>query len=574
MKSPATSRRPPALDFVSPLPPVHSGIADYSVDLLPALVERAAVRVLGLPGQPVDPDVVERFGVVPAEGAAPEGRLPLYQMGNNRYHEAVERMALARPGVLTLHDLVLHHLLSEEYLSRIDFEGYRRRLTADHGWIGAQAARPRRWGAEVQAMLFELPAHRTLLRRQRGVLVHNRWAAERIGAEDPEIRVRVVPMGVPLPAAVDAGAGRAFRRRLGIPEDAPVLGSFGFQTPIKRTAKAVEALAAPELAAAHLLVVGESPRAPTAEGGDQGGGDDAAAAGPGVLEVLARDLGVAERVHETGFVPWEDFEAAIAACDLCLNLRYPTAGETSASLLRVLAAGRGAVVSDYGQFAELPEAVALKVPLGDGEIPGLVAGLAELLAAPERLAAMGRAARRHVADHHDPAAAAAAVVDACADWATADPPGDRPADPPPPTTLTWWGLEGRIEVDGIDAPWPAGSRRRLGVRVTNVPEAGRVAGGGARWLAAWRGAGGVALRSVLDTPRGDLLAGRPWLPLPRDLAPGESHRFEVEIRRPPGPARLRFDLQVADDTATPALHEHTRHHGPIVARAPVWEGAI
>ena len=357
MRNPATSRpRPPAIDYVSPLPPVRSGIADYSADLLPALCARADVRVLGLPGQPVDPEVAERFGVVPAEGASDPasdagsaGRLPLYQMGNNRYHEAVEAMALERPGVLTLHDFVLHHLASEEHLSHTDFAGYLRRMEADHGWIGAEAARPREWGAEVGAMLFELPAHRTLLRRQRGVLVHNRWAAERLAAEDPELRVRVVPMGVPLPAAADREAGLAFRRRLGIPDGAPVLGSFGFQTPIKRTFRAVEALAAPELAAVHLLVVGESPRVPEADGAESG---DRAL---GELEDLARELGVADRVHETGFVPWRDFEAAIGACDLCLNLRYPTAGETSASLLRVLAAGRPAVVSDYAQFRELPD---------------------------------------------------------------------------------------------------------------------------------------------------------------------------------------------------------------------------
>ncbi len=256
---------PPGDRLRLPLPPVRSGIADYSVDLLPALCERADVRVLALPGQPVDQEVVERFGVVSAE---PE-RLPLYQMGNNRYHEAVEALALAHPGVLTLHDFVLHHLASEEHLSHTDFVGYRRRLEADHGWIGTEAARPREWGAEVGAMLFELPAHRTLLRRQRGVLVHNRWAAERLAEEDPKLRVRVVPMGVPLPAAADQGAGRAFRRRLGIPDGSPVLGSFGFQTPIKRTFRAVEALAAPELAAVHLLVVGESPRVP-APGGELG----------------------------------------------------------------------------------------------------------------------------------------------------------------------------------------------------------------------------------------------------------------------------------------------------------------
>jgi protein subunit release factor B len=43
------------LDFVSPLPPVRSGIADYSLDLLPHLAALADVRLIHLPGQPVAP---------------------------------------------------------------------------------------------------------------------------------------------------------------------------------------------------------------------------------------------------------------------------------------------------------------------------------------------------------------------------------------------------------------------------------------------------------------------------------------------------------------------------------------
>ncbi|MFP3939649.1 MAG: glycosyltransferase [Thermoanaerobaculia bacterium] len=533
------------------MPPVRSGIADYSADLLPHLIAGGGVRVLGLPDQPVDPELEERFAVVPAEEARPAGgwageagRLPLYQMGNNRYHRAVQAMALERPGVLVLHDLVLHHLVSEETLGVRDFDAYRRRLTADHGWVGREAARPRAWGAAVEAMLFELPAHRTLLRRQRGVLVHNRWAARRIREEDPEVPVQVVPMGIPLPPPLDPAAGRRLRRRFGVPEDAPVLGSFGFQTPIKRTAVAVRALTTPELSRAHLLVVGESP------GGTPGRGAD--------LLALARELGVADRVHETGFVPFEEFGAAIAACDLALNLRYPTAGETSASLLRILALGRAAVVSDHAQFAELPGDAVVQVPLGSASPPAggpagagdeaaaLARELAGLLAAPERLAAMGEAAREHVRRNHAPEDAARAVWEACQAFAHAPPPGDRPAAPPPPTSITREALPGRVALEDTLEPWPAGGRRRLALRLANH--------GPARWLAAHRGPGGIALQVSLVTPDGeDVLADRPWLPLPRDLDAGETHRFEIALRRPPGPATLTVATRLLGGSETGAF---------------------
>jgi glycosyltransferase involved in cell wall biosynthesis len=496
------------LDYVSPLPPVRSGIADYSLDLLPALAAAADVRLIRLPDQPVDPGIASRWPMVPFEAAGEDGRLLLYQMGNNRYHEAVRDLALRRPGVLTLHDVVLHHLLLDLTLGRDEFDPYVEALERDHGWVGEAIARVKRWGLFGDSPIFALPAHRTLLRRQRGVLVHSEWAAGVVEEEAPGVRVRAIPMGVPLPPAVDPEAGRALRRRFGLPEDRPVLGSFGFQTPIKRTLAAIQALAAPGLEEVHLLIVGEV--APVLD-----------------LEGEARRAGVADRVHVMGFVPYEDFEAAIAAVDLCLNLRHPTAGETSASLLRVLAAGCPAIVSDYAQFADLPPEVALRVPLGDEEPIVLAALLRDLLAHPERLRQMGAAAREMVRTRHAPERSAAAVVEACREWEHLDPPGDAPPDEAAPSSAAWRWLEGEIAVEGADLPWPEGERRRLRIHLRNR--------GFSRWLAGERGTGGIAVAVQLLAAGRDLLAHRPWLPLQQDLPPGAEAVLETEVRRPAGP---------------------------------------
>lgn len=532
------------IDYVSPLPPVRSGIADYSVDLLPHLAERADVRVIRLPDLPIDPELEKRWPMAPIEETGAGGRLPLYQMGNNRYHRGVLELALRLPGVLTLHDVLLHHLLMDDTLGRQEprsFWDYKERLTRDHGWVGEATALAKRWNAWGEAPVFALPAHRALLRRQRGVLVHSHWAAELLAEEDPDLRVRAIPMGVPLPPEADAEAGRRLRERFGLPQDRPVLGSFGFQTPIKRTTSVIRALASPGLENVHLLVVGEA--APVLD-----------------LEGEARRAGVADRVHVMGFVSFEDFEAAIAAVDLCLNLRYPTAGETSASLLRVLAAGRPAIVSDYAQFADLPPEVALRVPLGDEEPEALAALLRELLAQPERLAAMGRASRELVRVRHDPGRAAAAVIDACRELADLPPPGDDPADRaevPAPSSVAWGNLPGEIEVEGAGLPWSPGEKRRLRIRLRNT--------GFARWLAGERGPGGVAVVVKLFVDEGlteDLLAGRPWLALPRDLAPGEEIVLETDVRRPPGAAHLWIEPHLFGGLGLSKLG------------GPLWEGPI
>lgn len=499
------------LDFVSPLPPVRSGIADYSADLLPHLAPLADLRLVHLPGQPLDPRLAERYPIVAPERLGEDGRLPVYQMGNNPYHEAVWELAMERPGVLVLHDFVLHHFLIGRTLAQGDFAAYREALERDHGWIGAAAARVLRWpGAASDAIKFSLPANRTLLTRQRGVVTHSRWAAEQLAEELPEVATRVVPMAVPLGRAASEQERQAFRHRLGLAETTPVLGAFGFQTPIKRTDVAIAALAEPGLENVHLIVAGQV--APTFE-----------------LDRAVREAGVEERVHFLGFLPFDQLEAAIAATDLCLNLRYPTAGETSASLLRILAVGRPALVSEYGPSADLDSEAVLAVPLGEGEKEVLARRVAERLADPGRLRALGAAARRYVAERHDPARTAIAMVEACRSLGWRAPPAALPAEPPWPASLTWSGLP-TLTLEGAEAPWPAGERRRLAIRLRNRSDA--------RWLAGERLVGGVAIEIRVFQNGRNLCAGKSWIGLPRDLDPGEEHVLFFDLRRPLGQVRV------------------------------------
>ena len=52
------------LDFVSPLPPVRSGIADYSADLLGDLAAICDLRVVGLSGQPIAKELRKEWNPV------------------------------------------------------------------------------------------------------------------------------------------------------------------------------------------------------------------------------------------------------------------------------------------------------------------------------------------------------------------------------------------------------------------------------------------------------------------------------------------------------------------------------
>jgi glycosyltransferase involved in cell wall biosynthesis len=74
-------------------------------------------------------------------------------------------------------------------------------------------------------------------------------------------------------------------------------------------------------------------------------------------------------------------------------------GETSAVVVRALSLGKPLVVSDVGAFSELPDDVALKVPVDGREADALDAAL-EAVADPAQRAAMGAAARELAEREH------------------------------------------------------------------------------------------------------------------------------------------------------------------------------
>ncbi|HEV7517134.1 MAG TPA: hypothetical protein VGR07_12605 [Thermoanaerobaculia bacterium] len=114
---------------------------------------------------------------------------------------------------------------------------------------------------------------------------------------------------------------------------------------------------------------------------------------------------------------------------MAVNLRYPSAGETSGTVVRLLGLGRAVIVSDDGTFSEIPDNCCAKVPLDEAEEETLFAYL-QLLYKEERLRReMGENARRHMAEHCSLAGSARGYADFLKEIAAARPAPFRPAPP-------------------------------------------------------------------------------------------------------------------------------------------------
>ena len=108
-----------------------------------------------------------------------------------------------------------------------------------------------------------------------------------------------------------------------------------------------------------------------------------------------------EAIIRRDYVPEEELWSLMAACDVLVNLRSPTMGETSGAVIRGLSLGKAMLVSDVGWFAELPGTVAAQVPAGEDEVETLAAALELLAERDDVRESMGAAALELARREHD-----------------------------------------------------------------------------------------------------------------------------------------------------------------------------
>ncbi len=251
-----------------------------------------------------------------------------------------------------------------------------------------------------------------------------------------------------------------------------MIGFFGFLTSAKRAEVVLEAfrIARERDPRLTLLIVGEpAPNITLPEG---------------------------EGIITTGYVADEDFPRYYAAADRLVNLRYPSAGETSGTLIRALDAGKPVAVSDYAQFAELPDAIAVKIPF-DREVEALVSFFLDDIADPSQ-------AQR--------------------EWLEENASLERTVD----GYINALGPTGPIGRIGPIGPMTLFPQLELVEATTNS----------------------LTIKNVGDAthhtrtygiPEYRLIANDRWLSLPRDLPPGETATIDVQLEK--GPLRLYHAIQ-------------------------------
>lgn len=421
-----------------PLPPSRSGIADYLSEQLPSLQSYVDVTVVVDDSQRLD----EARGRHPGLDIRPwsdwnlrpdRDALFLHHVGNNPFHAFVRESVLRYPGVVALHDFVQHHLVVALTIGRGETDAYEALMTSELGAIGGILAKDRAAGVFSELDHFLLPLNRQIIEAARGVTVHSASSFRAVQEMGTGVKLARIPHHFVTPPGGRIGRERA-RRELGIAEEQLVVVALGHITPPKQVQLVLQALSElrPHLPApVHLYLVGEPH--------DRAYWDH---------EIGRR--GLENAVTCTGYTSLERLFHYAEAADVVVNLRYPSAGETSGTLLRALGVGATCLVFDFGPFADFPDDVVCKIPLDTYDTGPLKSALAELLVDPRRRAQLSARALEHVRVSHDLDTCVreyVAFLRRCAalEPVLAPPRQGRPLGPLPDRTLDLASLEAAVD---------------------------------------------------------------------------------------------------------------------------------
>src|SRR5829696_9441139 len=148
--------------WFSPFPPVRTGIADCSAELVEALRGR---------GYDIDLYAVSAAHDFPWTHRRRPYDLIVYQFGNSSHHDYQWAYALRYPGLVVLHDTHLHHARAAFLLRERRAADYRAEFAWNHPDVPSDAAELGVAGFDSQ-LYYEWPMTRALIESSRLTAAH------------------------------------------------------------------------------------------------------------------------------------------------------------------------------------------------------------------------------------------------------------------------------------------------------------------------------------------------------------------------------------------------------------------
>ncbi len=334
--------------FFTPLPPIQSGISDYSVDILNSLSEYFDIDVFIDDAYKVECDLNNNINVYNHKRFNVKENYYdiIYQVGNSEYHIYMFAYIKKYKGTVVLHDYNLHGVVQHKalYIEKRNFKLYSDFLLEDLDEGVVQSYLSQLSNGEVGLKINEMELNGFITNYANKIIVHSDEAKEKLLRKDISRNVRTIRSYAKIEDLVD---NVRIKENNGIDKKNIVISSFGHIHETKRAIPTIKAFSklCKNYSNIKYLFVGKL---------DSVLSD--------TFNNTVRELHLEDRITVTGYTELQKFEEYINMTDICLNLRYPYNGETSGSLMRILAKGKSVIVNNIGSFSEIPDNACIKIP--------------------------------------------------------------------------------------------------------------------------------------------------------------------------------------------------------------------
>ncbi|HZU25818.1 MAG TPA: glycosyltransferase [Bryobacteraceae bacterium] len=374
------------VNWFSPIPPAQTGIAEYTITILPYLC--AQTQVIVWSDQAKYDKRIEKWAKVRRYGPGnPPWReinsadISVFNMGNNAaYHEGLWRVARAHGGVVVLHDLRLQDLFWSMCL-RDRSIGYEELMGHHYGARGANAAESVISGRlRPDELATTYPLTQAALENAAGVVVHT---TEGFDIVQKQTAQPVAYLNYPYAAASEEtfAGWKTLRKENGREPLKVVL--LGYLNPNRRIESILRAMAGARLRRRLSLHIYGPVWDQTH------------------VTQLASSLNLLNDVHLHGYIPNGETDRLIADADLAINLRFPTMGEASMTQLQFWDHALPTIVTRTGWYASLPHDTALFIEQ-DREIELLQQYLSDFAENPAAFRHLGLNGRERLIAVHQP----------------------------------------------------------------------------------------------------------------------------------------------------------------------------
>lgn len=352
IKDTELSSEKPVIAFFTPLPPVQSGISDYSVDIIGALSKYYRIDIYIDKGYTPSVKFSDGVTVHPyknfAQNASTYHEI-IYQVGNSTYHLYMYEFIQKYPGVVVLHDYNMHSVLVHSTLSGLkqDYKLYQHYLMEDFSSDEVAKYIQKLQNGQCGYYVHEWECNGVVTNYARKIIVHSFDTKRKVLTKDISRSVKQIWHCAQLPERLSESSRNALKKQWGYNENDIIFAAFGHIHETKRALPILKAFKrlSDDYPQARLIYVGKL-------------ADQLKAS----FHTAVSEEELLDRVKVTGYTSLEDFDRYMDITDVCLNLRYPYNGETSGSLIRNLAKGNLVIVNDIGSFGEIPDDVCVKLP--------------------------------------------------------------------------------------------------------------------------------------------------------------------------------------------------------------------